>query len=359
MATIGVKPVPLPAPEFGSRFQTSSATNVKAAYLNRTGPPEVIEYGELPPPKPTRTQCLIKVAAVDVNPIDAYIRSGMIPMPLPFPMILGRDLAGTVLEAGTGVKRFKPGERVWASNQGSGGRPGTFAELAAVDERWLYRTPDGIRDEDIVALSLVAITSWLGLVNHARLKAGEMLFVNGGSGGVGSSVVQIAKALGARVITTAGTDQKAEICRQLGADQAINYKTQDVDRAVKEFAPEGVNIWWETLREPNFERTMPLLSMRGRMIVMAGRDARPVFPVGPFYTKDCSVHGFAMFNATAREQRAAADAINAWVAEGKLKARIDRVLQLSEAREAHRLQEQSTIHKTGELAGKIVLKVGQ
>ena len=92
------------------------------------------------------------------------------------------------------------------------------------------------------------------------------------------------------------------------------------------------------------------------MVVMAGRDARPLFPVGPFYTRDCSVHGFAMFNAAPREMRAAAIDLNSWVAEGKLKARIARVLPLSKAAEAHRLQEDSTIKKTGTLAGKIVLK---
>ena len=96
--------------------------------------------------------------------------------------------------------------------------------------------------------------------------------------------------------------------------------------------------------------------MRGRMIVMAGRDAHPPFPVGPFYVKDCSLHGLAMFNASAREQRTAANAINRWVSESKLRARIDRVLPLSQAAEAHRLQEESTIHKAGTLAGKVVLK---
>jgi NADPH:quinone reductase len=213
-----------------------------------------------------------------------------------------------------------------------------------------------VSDEEIVALSLVAITAQLGLVRYANLKAGEALFVNGGSGGVGSCVVQMAKILRARVITTGGSAEKVEVCRQLGADQAVNYKTEDVDAAIKAFAPQGVNVWWETLREPNFERTIPLLAMRGRMVIMAGRDARPVFPVGPFYVKDCSLHGFAMFNASVREQRAAANAINRWVTEGKLKARIDRVLPLSQAAEAHRLQEESTIQKTGALTGKIVLK---
>ena len=329
---------------------------MKAAYINQTGTPDVIIYGDLPVPKPGRKQCLVKVAAVDVNPIDTYIRSGAIPAKLTFPFILGRDLAGTVVEAGTGVRGFKPGDRVWATGQGADGRQGTFAEFAAVDERWLHPIPAGVSDEDAVALSLVGITAQLGLARNANLKAGEVLFVNGGTGGVGSCVVQMAKILGARVIATAGSDDKVKICRELGADLAVNYKSEDVDAAIKTFAPQGVNVWWETLREPNFERTVPLLAMRGRMIIMAGRDARPVFPVGPFYVKDCSLHGFAMFNANAREQRSAANAINRWLLEGKLKARLDRVLPISQTAEAHRLQEDSTIRKSGALAGKIVLK---
>jgi NADPH2:quinone reductase len=327
---------------------------MKAAFINRTGPPEVIEYNDLPDPKPSRKQCLIKVGAVDVNPIDTYIRSGAVPVKMKFPFIVGRDLAGTILEIGAGVKRFKPGDRVWGTARN--GQPGTFSELAAVDESWLYPTPDGVNDEEIVALSLVGITAHLGLFRNARLKAGEVLFVNGGSGGVGSSVVQMAKAAGARVITTAGSEQKAGICRELGADLVIQYRVENVDEAIRGFAPEGVNIWWETLRQPDFERTIPLLAMRGRMIVIAGRDARPALPVGPFYVKDCSLHGFALFNATAREQRAAAEDINEWAKAGKLKPRIDRVLPLGQTAEAHRLQEESTVQQKGTLAGKIVLK---
>jgi NADPH2:quinone reductase len=329
---------------------------MKAAYITQTGPPEVIIYGDLPDPKPAPTQCLIKVAAVDVNPIDTYVRSGMLATKLYFPFVLGRDLAGTVIEAGARATRFKAGDRVWATNQGFGGRQGTFSELAAVDECWLHPSPASVSDEEIVALSLVATTAHLGLLRNAKLQPGEILFVNGGTGGVGSCVVQIAKILGARVITTAGSDEKVQACRQLGADLALNYKTENVDAAIKAFAPNGVNVWWETLREQDFDRTFSLLAQRGRMVVMAGRDARPAFPVGPFYTKDCSLHGFAMFNSSAEEQQAAAEDLNRWMAEGNLRARIDRILPLSESAAAHRLQEESTIHKSGALAGKIVLK---
>jgi NADPH2:quinone reductase len=329
---------------------------MKAAYITQTGPPDCIIFSELPMPKPAPTECLVKVSAVDVNPVDLYVRSGAISGPKHFPFILGRDLAGVIVETGRDVKQFKTGDRVWATNLGFAGRQGSFSEFSAVDECWLHPTPQNVKDEDIVAISLVGITAHLGLVTHAKLKAGETLFVNGGTGGVGSSVVQMAKILGARVITTVGSDEKVDAAKKLGADLAVNYKTQDVDAAIKNFAPDGVNVWWETLREPNFERSIPLLSMRGRMIIMAGRDARPTFPVGPFYTKDCSVLGFAMFNSTAEEGQAAAKDINQWTSEGKLKAQIDRVLPLSQAAEAHRLQEESTIHRSGALAGKIILK---
>jgi NADPH2:quinone reductase len=330
---------------------------MKAAYFTRTGPPEVIQYGDLPDPRPAPGQCLVKVIAVDVNPIDTYIRAGLVPSKPVFPAILGRDLAGTVLECGPEVKRFNKGDRVWATNQGLGDRPGTSSEMAAVDEKWLYPIPSGVKEEDIVALSLVAVTAQLGLVRKAQLKSGEILFVNGGAGGVGSCVVQMAKSMGAKVITTAGSDAKADACRQLGADVVINYQTDDIEDAIRRAAPDGVNVWWETLRQPDFDRAVPLLAMRGRYVLMAGRDAKPVFPVGPFYVKDCSLHGFAMFNGTPEELRSAAEDINRWALEGKLKARIDRVLPLSAAMEAHRLQEDSTIRQSGVVSGKIVLRV--
>jgi len=329
---------------------------MKAAYIKRTGPPENISYDELPPPTPGPTQCLVKVGAVAVNPVDTYIRGGMIQMPLPSPFIVGCDLAGTVVEVGPGVTAFEPGDRVWGSNQGLLGRQGTFAELCAVDECWLYPTPAGVSDEQVAALALVGITAHLGLVRHAELQKGETIFVHGGSGGVGSTVVQMAKAIGARVIATAGSDRKAELCRKLGADFVLHYNTQNVEAELKRLTPAGVNVWWETLREPDFDLAVGALAARGRMIIMAGREARPPFPVGPFYVKGATLSGFVMFMATPEEQRDCAEDINRWLVEGKLRANIDRLLPLSQAAAAHRLQEESTIGKSGALTGKIVLK---
>jgi NADPH2:quinone reductase len=328
---------------------------MKAAFICQPGPPTTLTYDELPTPEPRGSEVLVRVGAVAVNPIDTYIRAGAIKMNLPSPYVVGCDLAGTVEKVGPNVKRFKPGDRVWGSNQGLFGRQGTFAEYAAVDEQWLYPTPEKVTDEQAAAAALVGITAHLGL-HRAMLKAGESLFVNGGTGGVGSTVVQMAKAMGARVATVGGSDAKVAECKKLGADAAWNYQTDDVDARIKEFAPNGLDVWWETLREPNFDRVVALLGMRGRFVLMAGRDARPVFPVGPFYTKDCTLIGFAMFNAAPDEQRACAADINRWLSEGKLKPRIDRVLPLSEAAAAHQLQQENTLERKGTLAGKIVLK---
>jgi NADPH2:quinone reductase len=329
---------------------------MKAAYINQPGPADSIIYGDLLAPEPKGSEVRVKVHAVAVNPVDTYIRAGAIAMPLNFPFIVGCDVAGVVDSVGPNATRFKPGERVWGSNQGLLGRQGTFAEFVCTDENWLYPSPAGVTDEDLAAVALVGITAHLGLVRDAQLQRGDTLFVNGGSGGVGSMVVQMAKILGARVITTAGSDEKAERCRALGADHVINYKTQDVLTETKRFAPDGVNVYWETLREPDFERTTEMLAERGRMILMAGRDARPTFPIGPFYVKGCSLHGFVMFKATPAEQRSCAEDLNRWLAAGQLKAPIDRILPLSETAAAHKLQEENTVGKKGTLAGKIVLR---
>jgi NADPH2:quinone reductase len=330
---------------------------MKAAYFEAPGGPEVIRYGELPRPEPKPKDVLVKVGAMAVNPIDTYIRSGAVAMPRPTPTILGCDLAGTVEAVGPGVQRFKPGDRVWGSNQGLLGRQGTFAEFACVEEDWLYPTPTGVADTEVAAVALVGIAAHLGLFRWARLQPGETVFVNGGTGGVGSMVVQISKAVTARVITTVGTMEKAALCRSLGADLVLNYKTDDIPARIREFTlGQGVNVWYETQREPDFVRTMELMTRRGRVVVMAGRQAQPIFPVGAFYTRDLSLYGFAMFNAAATEQRACAEDINRWLGDKKLRAQIGKVFPLSEAAAAHRLQEENTLHKSGTLAGKIVLK---
>src|SRR5215472_8056902 len=143
---------------------------MKAAYIETTGSPNVIRHGELPTPAPGEGEALVRVKAAALNPIDLYIRAGTVAMPLPKPFIPGCDLAGTVEALGPGVRRFKPGDRVWGSNQGLLGRQGTFAEYASVKEEWLYPTPTGVPDTEAAAAALVGITAHLGLFRCARLQ---------------------------------------------------------------------------------------------------------------------------------------------------------------------------------------------
>jgi NADPH2:quinone reductase len=329
---------------------------MKGAFITRTGPPDVIEVGSLPDPAPGPREALVRVRACAVNPIDTYVRTGAVAFPLPFPFVVGCDLAGEVVAVGKDVQSLRPGMRVWGSNQGLLGRQGTFAELAAVDERWLYPTPDSVSDRDAAAAALVAITAHLGLVTHAALRPGEMLFVNGASGGVGSAVVQVARALGARVIGTAGTVEKRARVRGQGAEAAFDYRADDLVESARSAAPDGIDVYWETQREPMFDRAVGLLADGGRIVLMAGREARTPFPVGPFYVKGCRMVGFAMFKADWRLQAAAAVDINRWMAAGRLRVPIARVLPLEQTSLAHALQESATVARTGVLDGKIVIE---
>jgi NADPH2:quinone reductase len=330
---------------------------MKAAFIRNTGTPDVIEYGELPTPEPKPSEVLVKVGAVSVNPIDTYIRSGMIKVATSFPYIVGCDLAGTVERVGSEVTRFKIGDRVWGSNQSLFGRSGSFAEFAAVEEKWLYPTPTCMTHEQAAAGALTGITAHLGLHLNAGLRRGEVVFVNGGAGGVGSAVIQLAKAAGAKVIATAGNEQKMALCKSWGADCVLDYRSPTLDDDIKAFtaANGGLQVWFETQAPTNLDRTVGLMSLRGRIIVMAGRAARPEFPNGAFYVKDLRLFGFAMFNATPDEQRACAEAINSLAGEGSWNVQIGRIMSLSEAAAAHRLQEENTIQKQGTLTGKIVL----
>lgn len=330
---------------------------MRAAFVQQPGPADSLLVGELPQPVPQGSQVLVQIVASAVNPIDTYLRSGTIAMDLPLPFIPGCDLAGKVVAVGPDASQFAVGDRVWGSNQGLFDRQGTLGEFAAVEECWLYPTPELVSDEAAAAGALVGITAHLGLFREAKLVAGETLFVNGGTGGVGSAVVQMAKAVGARVITTGGSDAKVAACLELGADYAVNYRTQDISEAVAKFAPDGVHVWWDVRREPDFDMAVTHLQERGRMVVMAGRDARPELPLGSFYLKELRLSGFVMFKATPDEQRACADDINSWLVEGKYQPRIDRVLPLADAAIAHQLQEESTISSSGALAGKIVVRM--
>jgi NADPH2:quinone reductase len=136
----------------------------------------------------------------------------------------------------------------------------------------------------------------------------------------------------------------------------FDYLTDDIPKRVAEVAPDGAHVWWETSRNPNFDTAVACVGRRGRILLMAGRNARSELPVGPFYTKCCRLFGFVMFLASAESQRRAAEDINHWLLSGALKAKIDRVGKLEETAELHRLQEENTIDAAGVVRGKLVVK---
>ncbi|MBQ12603.1 MAG: quinone oxidoreductase [Planctomyces sp.] len=330
---------------------------MKAAFIQRTGDPDVIEYGDLPDPSPGPGQVLVRVEAVSVNPIDTYIRGGLVAVDLSAPYTIGCDLAGRVEACGEGATRFSVGQRAWGSNQGLLGRPGTFSELAVVDEQWLYPVPEGVGSDVMAAGALVGLTAHLGLFLHCGVGEGDLVFVNGGTGGVGAAVVQLATAVGARVVATVGSAEKQAVCEGLGAALVLDYHDAGMDDTLQDFVAEngGIDVWFETLREPTPERTFALMAKRGRVVLMAGRAARPEFPVGDFYTRDLRMFGFAMFNASAEEQQVCGQAISELAAAGGWHPPIGRTFPLSEAAAAHQLQHDNTIEQHGTLTGKIVL----
>lgn len=330
---------------------------MRAAYIEQPGPPEAIQVGELPRPEPGPGQVRVRVRATSLNPIDLYLRSGMVAMPMAFPYIIGADFAGTVEAIGPDATRFRKGDRVWGSNQGMLGRQGATAEYACVDENLAYPTPPHQPDAEAAAQALVGITAHLGLFHKAQLRSGEAVYIPGGSGGLGSMVIQMAKAAGARVATSAGSPEKIELCKAFGADLALNYKIDDIPAALRQFAPEGIDVWYETTRDPNLEVNIPLLRKRGRMVIVAGRAAKPVLPFASFYPRDCSLLGFAMFNASADEQSASAAEIIKFVDAGLLKTPIGRTFPLAEAAEAHRFLDEATNQGSGRLIGKVVIEI--
>lgn len=326
---------------------------MKAAFIRNVGPAESIEYGELPKPIPESNQVLVKVMFVTVNHIDTYIRSGVYPMDLDFPFIIGRDAVGMVEEVGARVSNFKKGDMVWTNSQGIQGRPGTFAEYIAVDEELLYPLPKNVDPKEAVAVLHGAVTATAGIILAAKLRDGETIFVNGGGGGVGSAVIQMAKARGATVIASAGSDEKIAWCKEIGADHVFNYKTESIEKKVLELVPYGIDAFWDTSRQPDLELAVRVMGNNGRIVLMAGKkDYKAPLPINEFYRKDLSINGFTVSHSSPEELRNYAIIINRCMADKILRAKIAMELPLSEAAKAHKIQESDR-----NLWGKIVLSV--
>ena len=321
---------------------------MRAAFIQELGGPEKIQIDFLPVPQPGSTDVLVQLEASAVNHVDLFVRSGSYPTHTPFPFVIGRDLVGTVVAIGPGVSEYKIGERVWCNSLGHGGRQGAFSEYAVVSSERLYRLPNGVDPTVAVPVLHAGATAYFGLVREAGLQVGETICVEGAGGGVGSAVVQLAKTMGARIIATA-SPRDEEWCRSCGADEVLDYHSQDVYKQVRELVPEGVGVWWDNSGRNDFTAFLPLMRLGGRVVVMAGLVATPVLPVGLMYTKDVNIHGFVISNAPVSDLAAAAATINQLIARGRLQARIGATFHLAEAGKAHEAM------KSGVIRGRIVV----
>lgn len=308
---------------------------MRAAFIRATGGVEQIEIGELPVPRPGPTDLLVRMEASAVNHVDLFVRSGAYRTPTPFPFVIGRDLVGTVVKAGPGVAALQVGQRVWCNSLGHHGRQGAFAEYAVVPEDRLYPLPEGVDVKAAVSVLHTAATAHIGLVREARLLAGETLFIEGAGGGVGSAVVQMASAIGARVIATAAPSDAAWV-QGLGAQAWFDYHAKSLYERVREAAPGGIDVWWDASGHNRFTQCLPLLAMGGRVVVMSGLQGEAAaLPVGAMYTRDVSLHGLAISNASVADLARAAARINRMLAEGRLRARVGATYGLADAARAH------------------------
>lgn len=320
---------------------------MKAIRVQHTGGPEVMELAEMPVPQPKAGEALVKVHVAGVNSIDAQFRDGRLRTPLP--LIPGQEGAGVVTAVGPQAKLLKAGDRVaWSGTLGS------YAEYVAAPEDHLVPVPDAITDEQAAASMMQGLTAHY-LANDAhKLKAGETALVHAAAGGVGLLLVQMARAIGARVIGTASSEEKAGLAREGGADEVIVFTRQDFEAEVKRLTGgQGVDVVYDGVGKATFEKNLNVMRLRG-MLVLYGMSSGPVPPVDPGRLSEkgslyMARTTLAHFTATREELLARTIALFAMIAEGKLKLRIAKTYPLADASQAHRDMEARKI------AGKLLL----
>lgn len=275
---------------------------MKAVVCRRFAPIEELQVEEVASPQPGPGQVVVSIKAAGVNFPDALVVQGKHQFKPPFPFTPGGELAGVVREIGPGVAGFAVGQRVYGSRL-----RGSFAEEMAVDADKLLAIPEGMSFEEAAALSTTYNTSYYALVTLAHLRAGETVLVLGAAGGVGLAAIEIAKALGARVIAAASTDEKLAVCKAQGADDLINYKTQDLRERLKELTgTHGVDVVYDPVGGPYAEPALRGLGWRGRYLVVGFADGEiPRIPLNLVLLKNCSVIGVFLGETWTREPQIA------------------------------------------------------
>ncbi len=317
------------------------------------GGPDVLVPARGPVPAPKPDEVLIRVLATGVNRPDVAQRSGSYPPPPGASPVLGLECAGEVVAIGADVTRFKSGDRVCALTNG-----GAYAEYCTAPQAQTLPWPAGYDALRAAALPETYFTVWANLFGHGRLAAGETVLVHGGTSGIGVTAIQLAKAFGARVFATAGSAAKVEACLRLGADAAIDYRTQDFATEVKRLTDgRGVDVILDMVGAAYFQRNLRCLALDGRLVLIAflgGHEAEKA-DLRPIMVKRLTVTGSTMRPRTTAQKGEIAAALEAKVwpllAEGRCGPEIFRSFPLAQAAQAHALMESS------EHIGKIMLEV--
>lgn len=327
----------------------SEELRVTAAFVRELGSTSQIEVGELSTAGPGGNEVVVRVDEVCVNPVDTLVRSGAFATPVPLPLILGRDLVGTV-ERAPKFSRFRAGDRVWAATLGHDGRQGSFATRAVVPTSRLYTILDGVQPRSVVALAHPATTAALGWFEHAQLRAGQWVFIGGAAGNVGRAALQIAKWAGAMVIATASAAD-LDAVRELGADYALDYRAEDLAARVLDIAPRGVDAVWDTSGHMELAVSAQIVRVGGVVLLTAAGSGSAELPVARFYTRDVSLIGFVHSRATETQMARAAEVVNQGTEAGWLTPGNIDVLPLAQSREAHERLE------AGRVRGRLVVEV--
>ncbi len=307
---------------------------MKAIQVKKTGGPEALELVDIPVPQPKSNEAVVKIAASGVNFIDVYHREGRYPVALPF--VLGQEGAGVVSAVGADVKTLNLGDRVaWTSIMGS------YAEYIAVPADRLVRIPPGVSERDAAAVMLQGLTAHYLVYSTFPLKGGDTALVHAAAGGVGLLLVQMAHNIGARVIGTVSSEEKAQLAREAGADEIIFYTRADFETETKRLTNgKGVDVVYDSVGKTTFEKGLNVLRPRGMMALFGGSSgaAPPLDPItlsqkgSLFLTRPTLGH----YTASREELDARADAVFAMIAAKKLKLRIEHIYPLQDAQKAHR-----------------------
>src|SRR6202521_5974699 len=290
---------------------------MKAIQVPKTGGVEVLTLVDIPTPKPKPNEVIVKIAAAGVNFIDVYFREGRYPVTPPF--IIGQEASGVVSEVGSEVKDFKPGERVAYT-----GITGAYAEYEAVPADRLVRVPAGITDHQAAAAMLQGLTAHYLTHSTYPLKKGETALIHAAAGGVGLLLVQMSKNLGARVIATVSTEEKAKLAREAGADEVIFYTKQDFEVETKRLTDgKGVHVVYDGVGKTTFDKGFNCLRPRG-MMALYGQSSGPV---GPFDLQVLNAKGSLFVTRPSLNHHVAsredlvqrAGEVLGWIRDGKLK----------------------------------------